>query len=403
MRERAGTRHAGPYSWDGIARRTLALTSRLLHGGSCAMRTALELGFWSWRSAWISLDPQRLCDRAGAAAGLLALPAPRRAPLPPAALRAVDDHSPPTIEGAVIRPQCAKSCVWTIRAIGRDDRRLRRCRRRHRPQGSKRRARLRPRAATGRKDPRADHAGAGRGRENIVASPNANCDVEWAPSSCWSPPSTIRSSAIRMRAVALRAGAGQHGAANRRALWPFRAARARARVAARSITDGNGPILRDAADSYICRRPDSGPRPSFPSNGQRAAARRLRPGRTRPRKMGFPRLDGESRASAGARHDLANTDAWRDALPREAIRRLRVATSHHRVLRYCTQGLHVLALAPTSRCAPAAPGALRGPLALQLASSAQQPSRALCTCAAADRALLRLSTPRRQAPACGTG
>ena len=46
MAERARAAAAGPYAWEGIAARTLALYEQLLRQNHVSMRTALEIVFW---------------------------------------------------------------------------------------------------------------------------------------------------------------------------------------------------------------------------------------------------------------------------------------------------------------------------------------------------------------------
>ena len=174
-----------------------------------------------------------------------------------------------------------------------------------------------------------------------------------------------------------------------------------------SITAGNGAIYATRRDAYIVVDPIMGHDLSLPFNMVKRGLRAVYvPGARASEKM-VPSLEGEF---ARKRRMMSHT--WPILLrggmlsPRGYPPGYALMILSHRLLRYCTPRLHVLALAANvALLAIGAGAAVRGHARAADRAAARAPrSPARCArAAAADRPLLRAHARPRSPPACGTG
>ena len=186
-----------------------------------------------------------------------------------------------------------------------------------------------------------------RARHAARCSPSPTRTRSGSPTRCasWSPRSPTRRSATSAARCALDAGRRQPGGR----LLALRDGGPRARVAA---SPGSPPATarstRSAATPTSPLGPASQPRPLVPVRARQARlARRLRARRRSPRRRWSPTIEGEFAPQAA--DDERALGRWSSATgcsPRAATARCtRSRSSRHRLLRYASPLLHLVALA----------------------------------------------------------
>ena len=251
---------------------------------------------------------------------------------------------------------------------------------------------------------RAQDAAVERARGEIVAFSDANALWEPTPRARSSAPSPIRASATPAgRSASCRPppGAGAHP--TRRGSTGATSWRcARSSRGSRSITAGNGAIYATRRDSYIVVDPIMGHDLSLPFNMVKRGLRAVYVPEARASEKMVPSLGGEF---ARKRRMMSHT--WPILLrggmlsPRGYPPGYALMILSHRLLRYATPCLHLLALARQHRAGGArAPAALRGH-ARAAARAARGGAARRAPCARAPLLLARYYVLTTASPAAG--
>ena len=314
-------------------------------------------------------------------------PAPGRR----AAARDADRGRPPRAGGD--RGEGRERAV--ARLAARASRGDRRGRRRGRA-GRRRDRRARPRGRCGRRARAAARAARSAPRTPPSRSRRASCWRSRTPTRCGSRTRCcdagrrVRGPGGRLR---LRPGAVRQRRRDEPGgrLLALRDVAARARVGARLGHGRQRRDLRGAADAYLRLDPRTSHDLSFPFNLVKRGWRAVYEPAARATERTVPTIEGElAPQAADDEPRLADRRARRDARPARLPAAVRAEIVSHRLLRYATPFLHVLARAGDARAArPRAPSTRspRPSRARVLVAAARR--RSLARAAAAGRALLR--------------